>query len=191
VKRLLIDTSSYEEILLSFSEEDLTLLEKREEYAIEGFVVVRKELRDIPKKEMLAVGEGKIAKLRLALLSLYDRLTASRSYALDELMVKTAEEYFTAYVEEGGKNQFEELENDFEVVACASHKQVDLVISEDRETMRRGEALRAYEKVNSRKGLRMPLFLEVVDLRKKLRLAYRGERAEKLQNEKSGGVKLD
>src|SRR3989338_6364242 len=112
-------------MLVSFSAAELRLLEERRTFAVEGFVVIRKELRDVPKSKLLEIGAGKKAKLRLALLSLYDNLTAGRSYALDEAMAKTAEEYFTAYVGEGGRKGFEEVENDFEIVACASYKHVD------------------------------------------------------------------
>lgn len=181
MKRVIIDTSSYEEILASFSQEELRLLEERRAYAVEGFVVVRKELRDISKLKILSV-EGKKVKLRLALLLLYDNLTSGRSYPLDELMVRTAEEYFDAYVKEGGNRRFDELENDFEIVACASHKQVDIVVSEDRKTMVSDEALKAYEAVNGKLGLRMPLFSEVALFKKEIRPAYK---------EKSGGVVLD
>lgn len=145
--------------------------------------VVRKELRDISKLKILHLPEGKMAKLRLALLALYDHLTAGRSYPLDEAMVKVADEYFATYLEEGGKEDFNELENDFEIVACASHKQVDVVISEERKTMLRREALRAYEKVNARLCLRMPNFYSVDQFKKELKLLS--------QKEKSGGVGLD
>ncbi len=178
---MLIDTSSYEEILASFSQEELKLLGERKAYAVEGFVVVRKELRDISKLKLLSV-EGKGVKLRLALLALYDHLTSGRSYPLDEAMLRTAEEYFDAYVKEGGKRRFDELENDFEIVACASHKQVDIIVSEDRKTMVSEEALKAYETVNEKLSLRMPLFSEVALFKKGIKSAYK---------EKSGGVVLD
>lgn len=181
MKRVIVDTSSYEEILASFSQEELRLLEERRAYAVEGFVVVRKELRDISKLKILSM-EGKKVKLRLVLLSLYDNLTSGRSYSLDEVMVRTAEEYFNAYVKEEGKEKFEDLENDFEIVACASHKQVDIVVSEDRKTMVSKEALKAYEAVNRKLGLRMPLFSAVALFKKGIRLAHK---------QKSGGVVLD
>lgn len=168
MKRALIDTSSYEEILLSFSPAELRFLEERRAYAVEGFVVIRKELRDVPKDRLLDVGAGKKAKLRLALLALYDNLTSGRSYALEEAMVKAAEEYFTAYVAEGGGKGLEEVGNDFEIVACASYKQVDIVVSEDVKTMWCPEALMAYEKVNAKKGLRVPKFTKIADLKKEL-----------------------
>ena len=181
MKRALIDTSSYEEMLVSFNPEELRLLKKRRAYAVEGFVVIRKELRDVPKSKLLDVGVGKKAKLRLALLALYDSLTSGRSYALDEAMVGTAEEYFAAYAREGGGKRFEQVENDFEIVACASYKQVDIVVSEDVKTMLCREALRAYEEVNSKKSLHLPKFKKIADLKIELQLVLR----------KSGGVGLD
>jgi len=172
MKRLIIDTSSYNELLILFSQEELRLLTKREEYAVEGFVIIRKELRDIPKQRMVDAAKDKKTKLRIALLSLYDYITKGRSYPLDDKMVDTAEKYFTSYVEQGGKNEWRDLENDFEIVACASHKQVDIVVSEDNKTMLSREALMAYEKVNSANKLHMPNFTNITDLKKELDNKY-------------------
>jgi len=169
MKRLIIDTSSYEEMLISLSPPELVILSKRHPYAVEGFVVIRKELRDVPRKRMLHLRSGEQAKMRLSLLSLYDYLTGGRSYPLDEKMAITAEEYFAEYSSARGTKNWEEMESDFEIVACASHKQVDIVVSEDAKTMLSELAMDAYRKVNEKLNLETPRFISVVELSKKLR----------------------
>jgi hypothetical protein len=169
VSRLIVDTSSYEEMLLSLSPDELGTLGSRHPYAVEGFVVIRKELRDIPRKRMLFLGNSGQAKMRLSLLSLYDYLTGGRSYALEEKMAITAEEYFAQYSAAGGGKNWEDMESDFEIVACASHKQVDLVVSDDAKTMLSEHAMHAYADVNKKLNLHTPRFISVEELSKTLR----------------------
>lgn len=156
-------------MLLSLSPTELSMLSNRNPYAVEGFVVIRKELRDVPRKRMLHLRSGEQAKMRLSLLSLYDYLTGGRSYPLEEKMAITAEEYFAEYSSAGGTKNWEEMESDFEIVACASHKQVDIVVSDDAKTMLSGPAMDAYARINEKLRLETPRFISVEELRKKLK----------------------
>src|SRR3989344_8256679 len=104
-----------------------------------GSTVIRAELRDTPKKKV--VGRR---KLRLRLLSSYDSLVSDkRNYDVNEIIRKIAAEYNDHYK---GSFSWKELENDFLIVATASLHNLDLVVSEDENTMKNPEAMASYEK---------------------------------------------
>ena len=158
---------------------ELKILADRSKYIVHGFVIVRKELGAISIKKVIDLGEGKETKLQTALLSLYDYITFGHSYPLDDEMVNIAYEYFKAYAGEGGNKSWNEIENDFNIVACASQNKADIVVSEDNKTMLSEKAVKAYEKINFDKQLAMPSFYHVADIKKEI------------QEENLGGVRLD
>jgi hypothetical protein len=70
-----------------------------------------------------------------------------------------ASKYFIVYKELGGTAKEKDIENDFLIVAAASIKSLDVVVSEDNKTMKDRTAMKSYEIVNKLNGLRTPEFI--------------------------------
>jgi len=157
MKRLLLDTNIYGEMVV---DKNLSLILKcykeKKNLIIYGFSVVRKELRDTPKTKLFF---GK--NLRVALLSLYDQCVKEHSLDIDEnRLYLIAKEYYQKYRTLGGAKSFDILEKDYLVVACASHKDMDIVVSNDDSSMLSELSLKAYAIVNQSLKLRTPDFLD-------------------------------
>ncbi|MBI2971433.1 MAG: hypothetical protein HYY37_03390 [Candidatus Aenigmarchaeota archaeon] len=124
-----------------------------------GLRLIRKELRDTPKKSTIYDRSRRAARNpRNALLALYDTV-AKKEYDISGKMRTRAGEYYTAYKEAGGSGKWEELENDFILIACASVHGIDIVVSEDEKTMLTENAVRAYKLMNSIYKRRTPDFI--------------------------------
>ena len=158
--RVLLDTNIYGEIV---RRGDTELVKRFVEnklganIAVYGNSVIRKELRDVPKKTQ----EGRRA--RLAVLTLYDLLVGSHSFEIAHAMYELANSYVSVYKELKGqlprKKSFDEpLYNDFLIIASATLKVLDIVYSGDEKTMYSEEARKAYKIVNDVKKLRTPNF---------------------------------
>lgn len=135
---------------------------------IYGNSVVRKELREIPKKT------EESRKFRLAVLSLYDVLVGSHSFQLTDEVYWLASSYLTVFKELKQqlprKEQSEEkLYNDFLIIASAAVKKMDIVYSSDIKTMFSEEARKAYVIVNNIKKLRTPDFKTYENFVKEIR----------------------
>ena len=152
MKRLLLDTNIYGELIF---DADLDNLKDKikEGCVIHGFDIVRKELRNTPK-ESHQFGKN----VRLSLLFLYDDLI-KKSYSITEDMNELSYLYYTTYRTLGGSKSFDDLKNDFCVVACATIHQIDIVVSEDNKTMLVENALKAYDIVNSSRKVKTPEFI--------------------------------
>ena len=167
MKRLLLDTNIYG--LLAGDPEASFLIElyelKKEHFLVYGFSLIRKELRETSKNKTFL---GK--NLRVALLNLYDRITRNHVLLVEtNLLLGIAENYFTAYRILGGNFSRNELIKDFIIVACASKKGVDIVVSQDNATMLSDLALRAYIIVNTNLQLKNPDFLDYNEFKALLR----------------------
>lgn len=170
MKRVILDTNIYG-FILDIDEPDM--IEEsiaKSDIMIYGMRVIRKELRDAPKKSTIYDRSRKaVRNLRNSLLALYDTVT-KKEYDTSEKMNALAEEYYTAYMEAGGKEKWEDMENDFIIIACASIYNLDIVVSEDNETMLSDDALKAYRIVNAPRKYRVPEFISYSKFRRLLSL---------------------
>lgn len=156
MKRVLLDTNIYGRIVDKKEEDKIKeLTERRKDTIIYGFDVVRKELRATSKK----VRFGK-KLVRIALLTLYDSLVEGHIYSTTSVVKQLAEDYYEAYRALGGKQAKSEMMNDFLIVACASLHEMDIVVSDDNNTMLSGQAIKAYHVVNALRKYRIPLFID-------------------------------
>lgn len=169
MKRVILDTNIYELILKELDRDTVWKLSGKSAMLIYGSDIIRKELRNIPKGSFTLVG-NKIRNLRSALTSLYDILVA-KTYTPDKKTKELAEKYFISYVSLGGRKKKEELLNDFLIVATATLKELDIIISEDRRTMADSLSLRAYRLVNVIERKRTPNFICFDEFRKIVRSA--------------------
>lgn len=167
MKRVILDTNIYEFALKEIDKEMLYGLVKRKIIMIYGSEVIRKELRDIPKERYVRVGD-KLNKLRNALLSLYD-LLVKMTYPTDEKTRDLAEKYFISYRSFGGFAPKEKIIDDFLIVACASLKNLDVVVSGDTRTMLSSKALSAYKTVNAIEKAKTPGFIGFEDFKNEIR----------------------
>ncbi len=127
-----------------------------------GSAVVRLELRNIPKKDL--VGNEKTRNLCLGL---YDGLVGDkRNYTVSNLVETAAKNYYENY---SGKHNWKELERDFLIVATASIHRVDVVVSDDENTMISKEAINAYVTGNKGFQLETPKFIRLGEFRHLLR----------------------
>jgi len=154
----MLDTNVYEFILKKLDKGMLDKLVASSEIIIYGNDLIRKELRDISKKKVDRV-DKRIIKLRSTLLSIYDLLVGRHNYRVGDDMIKLAERYFTVYKTLGGNISKENIIKDFIIVACASIKQLDIVVSEDNRTMLSELSVKTYEVVNMLEGKRTPKFI--------------------------------
>jgi len=69
------------------------------------------------------------------------------------------------YKQVGGMFPLSHVENEFLIVACGSIANIDIVTSDDNVPMISETSLGVYEKVNARRGLRVPHFFDYDDFR--------------------------
>ena len=160
MKRVILDTNIYGRIVERREEEEIQAsLEKRKDIITYGFDVVRKELRDLS-------GETLIGKLRILLLTLYDRIARTHIYFTTSLVKQLAEDYYSTYRQVGGHRSKDKIFNDFLIIACASLHELDIVVSDDNKTMFGDEAASAYKIVNNLRNYRMPEFISYEKFRR-------------------------
>lgn len=126
--------------------------------------VIRKELRNTPRKIKV---EGK--NLRNFLLVLYDNFTVTHNLIIEANVENIANAYYIKYREFGGSKSKVEVINDFLIVACASKKDMDIVVSQDEKSMRTENAVRAYRIVNENSDIRTPEFIDYEQFKRILR----------------------
>ncbi len=165
VKQVLLDTNIYGVMVIDFS---LDLIKERlshkKDLIIFGSKVIRKELRATPTKIKM---EG--SNLRIDMLTLYDELTQQRTIDITSEMEELAGQYYLSYAKLGGSEKRESIWSDFLIVATATLKQMDIVISNDENTMKSKEAKSGYELVNEIRKLRNPQFLNYEQFKELLR----------------------
>lgn len=155
MRRVILDTNIYGRIL-ERRERQLfeEALEKRKDIVIYGFDAIRKELRNISKK----VVYDKL-KIRITLLRLYDKLATQHVYFTTSSVQRLANEYYSVYEKIGGKENKEEMLVDFLIVACASIHELDLVVSDDNNTMLHEDSIKTYRIVNELRNYSTPNFI--------------------------------
>ena len=115
-----------------------------------GFEEVRYELKSAPR--MITTFSK---NLRADLLRLYEAIIM-REYLFEQRMMDLAVEYYEAYRTLGGGIAHRDIITDFLIVACASLKQVGVVVSQDSKSMLNFYARKAYAEVNARHDLAFP-----------------------------------
>src|SRR3989344_5535938 len=150
MKKVLLDTSVYGRIIEKNEIESFRKLIK-DKIIIYGNRLIRKELRNTPKKIKIESDREKLRNLRIYLLTLYDELIKSHSFEITKEISDLAGNYYSVYRELGGNKSKTDILNDFIIVACASFKKMDIVVSEDEKTMFSRNAIRAYKLVNKLK----------------------------------------
>ena len=153
--RAMIDTSVYEFLYLKHLDSLNKMVDDGKIIAY-GCKVVRQELRGISPKVKY---KGK--SFRKMLLSIYDELTEKHDYPLENIVESLAEQYWQEY--DGGIPK-RKLMNDFRIVAISSVHNLDVVISEDNNSMKSGPAIRSYLKVNNANRFRTPAFYSIEEV---------------------------
>ncbi|MBI2137762.1 type II toxin-antitoxin system VapC family toxin [Candidatus Woesearchaeota archaeon] len=165
MKRVMLDTNIYGRIV-----EEQThpiILSKEANVKVYGSVVIRKELRNAPKRIKI-VHEGVQRKIRIVLLSLYDSIVHERTLPVTQQTDDLAEQYFVAYKKFGGSEGYTSIFNDFILVATATLNTLDIVYSNDKRTMLSEQAITAYSLINEIHGLQTPHFQSYPELIREL-----------------------
>ncbi|MAG15872.1 hypothetical protein CMO88_02320 [Candidatus Woesearchaeota archaeon] len=173
MKRVLIDTNVYGELILDEVATNMLVDLIPSELIIYGSEINRTELRDVAKQAKLDHRSK-----RISLLNLYDFLTQKekRTYRTTPFIELLSLKYFEEYTRLKGKKGYELLRKDFIIVATATIHNMDLVVSKDTKTMLSKEAKKAYENLNQRNQLRIPELLDYADFKKELERLYNEER---------------
>src|SRR3989344_1920234 len=135
--------------------------------SVYGKGIVSKELEDTPKQILDYKDETNRLKRRL--IELYEFLVKDHTLEITGLIAYLSQEYLKI-CKPISKISKEKLEHDFLIVACASFYGLDIVVSEDNRTMFSTEALKAYDKINTKERLRTPKFISLQEFEQILRL---------------------
>ena len=168
ILKTLFDTSVYGRIVQE--KKDVVLKERideRRDVVVYGNKVISDELQETPERIPDSTGEK--LKLKQRLLELYLFLVKDHDLEITGLIFYLAKQYLES-CKAIHKISKDKLQNDFLIVACASFHGLDIVVSEDNRTMRSGEALRAYQKINQQEKLRTPKFISLQEFEKILKM---------------------
>jgi hypothetical protein len=149
---VIIDSSTYGNIAKDKANAKLIIekISRDPNFLVHNFKVIRDELRRAP-----------------SILPIYDRIVASTIIDDSNQIKRIAEEYFKEYKKNGGGVGKKKIFNDFKIVACASLKKFDLIVSDDERTMKSSKAISAYKEINFNHSLRTPYFFSYKDLKRK------------------------
>lgn len=173
IRKYLLDANIYGEMVIDKEIEELKEYYRscRNIILVYGIKeIIRKELRATPKDSKV----GKV-KLRSNLLGLYDIFTGKHEVSITEEHKQLANEYYNAYRKFGGSKSKEMMFNDLLIVACASSKSMDVVVSEDEKTMLTENAVKAYKFVNNAKNKKTPRFIGYPSFKSELRSCLSNE----------------
>ena len=154
--RILLDTSVYGKLA---TEKDILdkIRQQRElhKFVIYGSSLIRNELRATPKTKVQGA-----RKLRILLLEIYDTFITKQNHilAFNKLIETLSEDYFKEYRKHKGHLSQDALRNDFIIIATATIYHLDIVVSDDENTMLSEVAVKSFRAVNKRYGLPDPLF---------------------------------
>lgn len=172
-KKVMPDTNIYGR-MVEFRDSEL-ILNNKDKLLIYGSAVIRKELRGVDAEVKIEYEEQQ-RKLRIILLSLYDSLVGERTLGVTPAIERLAEQYFSAYQKLGGKAPYHEIIDDFTIVATASIHSMQIVYSDDKDTLVSEQAAKAYSLVNDLHNLPTPEFRSYEDFKRELKKpAWRGE----------------
>ncbi|MCH8004453.1 MAG: hypothetical protein IH934_07545 [Nanoarchaeota archaeon] len=160
----ILDTNVYGEILIDPNSDELARkIRRNKSFLIYGVDLVERELSETPLHMRY---KGSIT--RRLLIELFESLS-DEIIIVGPLAEHLAEDYFKKYKElsKSGKykivkERYDEksLKTDFEIIAVASLKGVDVVVSSDKRTLLSQLAKDVYAHINSIDGLRTPELIE-------------------------------
>ncbi len=154
--RVIFDTNVYGLIIIDQEKEKiLNSLSSKNNIIVYGTKIIRSELRDVPKSKKLGS-----QNLRNYILTIYDLVIKDHLINLDNKMEKIANQYYESYRFFGGSLAKDSIINDLIIVACASIKELDIIISNDIRSMLSDNAVKAYELVNEINKLKVPRFIK-------------------------------
>lgn len=160
--KILLDTNEYEKIVLDKDGPTIMALIYQKQIDIIDFTPIKEELRNTPKDKRLNNGR----KARSALTGVYHSIVTGKTIGDKGPIENLAREYHKEYTKNGGGASWSALANDFKIVACASLKMCNIIVSDDSRTLKSTAAMRAYYIVNDRKRkLRMPEFYDFEDFK--------------------------
>ncbi len=163
-KTYILDTNVYGELLIEPNREELVQkIETTKTFFIYGVDVIENELSETP-----AHVEYRGKTTRELLLTLF-KLLADEIINVTPLAKHLAEDYFKKYKKLAKsskykitKQEYDEksLKTDFQIIAIASLKSADIVVSSDKRTMLSQLAKEVYAYINKINNLRTPELLE-------------------------------
>ena len=167
-KTYILDTNVYGELLIERnSEEIIKKLEGDSSLYIYGIDIIKKELGKIPAEVKY---QNKLFKE--AVLSLYKSLV-EENLKLFPLSEHLASEYYKKFNELRKSGKYyrslepkikkyteDDLKIDFQIIAMASLKNIDIVISTDKRTILSEIAENTYSKINNLNDLRTPKLIK-------------------------------
>ncbi len=174
-KTYILDTNVYGEILVEPNREQIVKKLKTAKYFfIYGVDVIEKEIDNSPK-DIKYKGQF----FRTALLSLFEvivkeiiKVTPITEYLANQYFKKykeleTSGRFYKLIKDKRKKYSETDLKIDFEIIAAASLKGVDIVVSADKRTMLSKLAAETYDIVNAINGLRTPKLIDYFEFRKR------------------------
>jgi hypothetical protein len=164
MKRVLLDTSVYGELVRE--KDTITALADLipKYFVIYGAKIIRNELRDTPTN----IKEGTKSR-RILLLNLYDSFVSKHELKYNRLVDTLARDYFIGYKKSGGSLSDSAVKNDLIIIATATIYHLDLIISNDKRSMLSKSAVKAYRQINRSYGLEDPEFMLYSELKENLR----------------------
>ena len=164
MRRTLLDTNIFGLIAVDEERDSITSkLTGPSEWILYASSVSRMELRSVPQSI-----RGKNRNVRVDLLTIYDNLIGKHTYPVTDSIRGIAAKYHAAFLEVGGTTPERKLLDDFLIVATASFHQLDMVVSDDRNTMCSTLARKGYFIVNTALSLSMPACISYAEMKKQL-----------------------
>ena len=119
-------------------------------FRVLDFSLIRQELRQTGKQTTLR----RKKKLRPVLLTTYDQIVSGETIAVSKDIIRLADDYYARYKRLGGSVGKKRVLNDFRILACATLRRCEIVVSDDSHLMRGSKLLKACRAVNLQRGLR-------------------------------------
>lgn len=174
-RTLILDTNVYGELLVEHDGFELIRRIKADNALyIYGVDKIEHELHDVPSdkkikgkifREMVLSAYRSLVDEELVFTPLVNYLTSKYYEKYREL--RKSGKYYALIKPKGLKYDESDLKIDFGIIAVASLKGVDIVVSADKRTMMSGLATATYDVVNKVNGLRTPALVDYFVFRKR------------------------
>jgi predicted nucleic acid-binding protein len=162
MRRIILDTNIYGRMVIDAELDELKNLIQKS-VIVYGSDTIRKEIRKAPRWTV------KYPKnLRMDLIRLYDILV-SRTIRVTPEIIKLADNYYLFYRETGGRMPKDSIINDLLIIASASFTGLDIVVSEDHDTVLNKDLQKVYRLVNKLIGKRNPDFINYEEFKTTVR----------------------
>ncbi len=169
---IVFDSSVYGELALDESFLKQVSRQVNASFAVIGSEVVEEELQNTPADKKIKEGKFKGMSLKEFLTTAY-KLVVRRSETLlkTDLVEIVAARYYVVYAKKAAKTGFAKqqgkLLNDFRIVASASLRGADFLVTADVSSMLNAEAVAAYRIVNGVFQLKTPVLLAYGDFKRR------------------------